>query len=181
MAAMADNDDSALSDEGTLCTTCAMCCDGTLFGVVPVVKDEVDSVAHLFPLEVFGDQTGFTQPCQYCAQGGCAVYIDRPKTCRSYACVTLKAMRKGEIDFATARSRVTAVQQVLSTMAAAVGPEETVAAFRIRARNAPDFRTLSAENPKACMQLGILQILLDRHFRSDTQKIMAHGDTMTAD
>lgn len=182
MAAMAQPDDNDHGDESSLCTSCALCCDGTLFGFVPVEADEVEAAGRLFALETFGDRTGFSQPCPHCTTGGCAAYGDRPRTCRSYACTTLKSMRNGEIDLAAARQRVSAVQQALAAMAAALGPDESVAAFRQRARAAPDFRTLSAENPRACMQLGLLQILLDRHFRKDGQKVMAAaGEAMTAD
>jgi hypothetical protein len=67
-----------------------MCCDGSLFGQVPLAPDEVPG-ARRNRLPVLDDGRGFRQPCPALAraeEGGvsCGVYDERPAACRRFAC-----------------------------------------------------------------------------------------------
>jgi hypothetical protein len=79
-------------DEGALCRQCGLCCDGTLFGRGRLEPEERDS-ARKRGLAVLDSSQGlaFEQPCAALADRGrgeraCAVYTDRPGTCRRFVC-----------------------------------------------------------------------------------------------
>ena len=98
-------------EEG-LCLSCGFCCDGTLFGSVPLKAADV-----LVPLEVGGieiqaNQTEqyFKQPCAAYRQGCCHVYTSRPANCRKYRCQLLKKYGSAAISWAEAQQRIGRVQ-----------------------------------------------------------------------
>jgi hypothetical protein len=73
----------------TLCRSCGMCCDGSLFGRVPLEPDEVQG-ARKNHLPVLASGQGFEQPCPALAgaegESGCSVYAERPRACRRFVC-----------------------------------------------------------------------------------------------
>ncbi len=69
----------------TLCRSCGLCCDGSLFGRVPLEGDEV-AVARKNRLHVIQSETAFEQPCSALADGGCSIYSERPRSCRAFVC-----------------------------------------------------------------------------------------------
>jgi hypothetical protein len=82
----------------SLCVRCGFCCDGALFGHVPVSDDEAATLpAPLAAVEREGGKTrlAFLQPCA-AFRAQCTVYDARPKTCRTYRCELLKAVEAGE-------------------------------------------------------------------------------------
>jgi hypothetical protein len=68
----------------TLCKSCGMCCDGTLFRRALLKPEEVEPAKRL-GLRVIQDR-GFEQPCPAWQNSGCTVYSDRPSVCRSFIC-----------------------------------------------------------------------------------------------
>jgi Fe-S-cluster containining protein len=77
---------------------CGFCCDGSLFGHVPLGDDEAASLpAPLAAVPREGGKTrlAFLQPCA-AFRAQCTVYEARPKTCRTYRCELLKAVEAGE-------------------------------------------------------------------------------------
>lgn len=77
-------------DLATLCQSCGMCCDGSLFGRARLEADEVAG-ARRNRLPVIESGTGFDQPCPALgpAPGGgraCSIYDERPRTCRRFVC-----------------------------------------------------------------------------------------------
>lgn len=86
--------------EGTaLCQACGLCCDGTLFRIVPVTEAEAAALSSLG----LGCQTaqdgrpGLRQPCAALCERGCAVYAQRPSPCRAFRCHQLIALEEGEV------------------------------------------------------------------------------------
>jgi Fe-S-cluster containining protein len=76
-----------------LCRSCGMCCDGSLFGRVDLEVEEAEA-ARRVRLRVVRDGRSFEQPCSALvplepdSAGGrvCAVYADRPRSCRRFVC-----------------------------------------------------------------------------------------------
>lgn len=72
-----------------LCRSCGLCCDGSLFGRVPLEAEEAP-VARKRGLLVLDDGRAFEQPCAALATAGgdrtCAAYADRPAACRRFVC-----------------------------------------------------------------------------------------------
>lgn len=78
---------------GTLCLACGMCCDGSLFGRVPLEQDEV-AAARKNRLRVLPAGAAFEQPCSALgASRACAVYAERPRACRAFVCLTYERHR----------------------------------------------------------------------------------------
>lgn len=102
---------------GTLCQACGLCCDGTLFSVVPLTEGD----APPRQLEVETKATGargLRQPCSGLAGTCCTVYEARPLACRRYQCLLYEAMASEEETLAGA---LRVVEQARALIAA-VGP-----------------------------------------------------------
>ncbi len=92
----------------SLCLSCGMCCDGTIFDTVPIKSEDF-----LPPLESAGikiekrkKEFFFNQPCTAFRQNCCQIYADRPTNCREYRCKLLRKYERGEI------SQTDALQQI---------------------------------------------------------------------
>jgi hypothetical protein len=96
------------SPSGALCRSCGLCCDGTLFGDVPLDADDSRP-----PLQAAGivlqqhdGATSFAQPCAAHRDRCCQVYRDRPASCRHYRCVLLTQCERGEVSWDEAHQKV---------------------------------------------------------------------------
>src|SRR5688572_13713072 len=94
-----------------LCTSCGLCCDGTLFAEV-----ELRSRREGFMLESFGlnvedgdDSELLIQPCGALKGTRCSIYQHRPKCCRTFECRLLRDVMEGK------RTRVDAGQIIQET------------------------------------------------------------------
>lgn len=84
----------------TLCTTCGLCCDGTLFADVELVGQ-----AEIARLEIMGMDTEnegrssglLSQPCAALRGTRCGIYAHRPKCCRSFQCLLLLNAESGAV------------------------------------------------------------------------------------
>lgn len=91
-----------------LCNACGYCCDGTLFAQVSV--GEHDAVQPLLAagirITIKDAERCFRQPCA--AHGGhsCAVYADRPATCRQFQCKLLRELESGVVEWPQALERI---------------------------------------------------------------------------
>jgi uncharacterized protein len=105
--------DDARTDEDRsgLCLACGLCCQGVLHDLVPLDEDELDR-AHKLRLPVVESPLRyvFRLPCTRLEDRRCTVYAERPRTCASYQCESLRAYGAGEIDRATALERIQAVR-----------------------------------------------------------------------
>ena len=81
----------------TLCTSCGLCCDGSLFTQVPLSADEVALLRRRgLPLLVNGERRALTQRCAALAGSSCTIYEERPEGCRRYRCM-LHAALAGDV------------------------------------------------------------------------------------
>jgi Fe-S-cluster containining protein len=72
-------------DLETLCRSCGMCCDGSLFGRVDLRAEETQA-ARRRGLKVIASGDAFEQPCAALAHGRCSIYEERPEACRRFTC-----------------------------------------------------------------------------------------------
>jgi Fe-S-cluster containining protein len=85
---------------GNLCSSCALCCDGTLFSSVPVSGDERDRLGDDPGLFVRGVEVRLRMKCSCLDQENrCKIYETRPKICRNYRCDLLKRTECSELSF----------------------------------------------------------------------------------
>jgi len=76
-----------------LCQSCGACCDGTIFA------SHRDDAGASCP-----------QPCAHHSGGACAIYEQRPKSCRTYECALLQSVKAGRTPMEAALAVVNAKQ-----------------------------------------------------------------------
>ena len=86
---------------GELCQTCGLCCDGTLFTLVPLSSDDVAPSGVTVDTKPTGAR-GLRQPCSALSGTCCTVYAQRPMACRRYQCLLFEAMQSEEEQLAGA-------------------------------------------------------------------------------
>jgi Fe-S-cluster containining protein len=147
------------SPSEALCVRCGFCCDGALFGHVPVHDDEAAALpAPLVAVERAGKKTrlAFLQPCA-AFRAQCTVYDARPKVCRTYRCELLKAVEAGERTLEEAHAIVARVQERRTDIERRVG-EPFELAKRSLVLNA-------GRDVDAFLTLLAVEKDLDAHFR----------------
>lgn len=154
---------AALAPSAALCTRCGFCCDGSLFGHVPVTDDEAASLPaplEAVPREGKKTRLAFVQPCA-AFSAHCTVYDARPKTCRTYRCELLKAVEGGEQTYEHAHAIVARVHERRRTIEERVG-EPFDAAKRSLVLNA-------ARDVDAFLTLLAVEKDLDAYFRKHAE------------
>jgi uncharacterized protein len=82
-----------------LCSSCGMCCDGTLFPYFRINNDERE----LFSTREISGIRNVPQPCEhFIGCSGCKIYQNRPNTCSEYKCPVLKGFEGGKLSYETA-------------------------------------------------------------------------------
>ena len=120
-------------ERSDLCLACGLCCQGVLHDLVPLDEDELER-AHQLRLPVVESplRVAFRLPCPRLDDRRCTVYPERPRTCASYACETLRAYGAGEIDEETALDRIRQVREQSAEVARRAGEgSRTEAATRL--------------------------------------------------
>lgn len=112
-----------------LCTQCGICCDGTLYGSVVIAFTEVPRLEriHLPILSHEGNASTMSQPCSALRGFSCAVYAERPCSCREYACSLRKSVAAGE-PLEIARKKIARMHELLATIRSGFGcpPGESI-------------------------------------------------------
>ncbi|MFM2152448.1 MAG: hypothetical protein RL199_883 [Pseudomonadota bacterium] len=159
-----------MSDVGTLCLSCGLCCDGTLFGLVRVDAAEAAHAAR-HRLAVVTRDDGvmrLAQPCNALDGTACRIYGDRPQTCRHYLCDLARALEEDELGLDEASSVVDETKRLRDTLAAALGPDDAPHLRRRLQQRARDaHRPLVGEplSDGALATLAALEEQLDHVFR----------------
>ena len=96
---------STETEEQALCTSCGMCCDGTLFEFTPIETDEMQvflsSEIGLFPLS--DGALAMPQACHHLKNKYCDIYQSvRPAICGTFKCKLLKNFLRSEITYSDA-------------------------------------------------------------------------------
>jgi Fe-S-cluster containining protein len=97
-----------------LCTSCGLCCDGSMFADLELASAREALAAEAMGLEVdeADDARGgmvLVQPCAALKSRRCSVYAFRPKCCRSFECGLLQRVKRGLVSLEEAEGRVAAV------------------------------------------------------------------------
>ncbi|MBB4612568.1 YkgJ family cysteine cluster protein [Novosphingobium taihuense] len=157
--------------EQDLCTGCAACCDGTIFGYVEVSRDEEVALGGLFTMESRKDDAIFYQPCPHSVGQRCQIYSRRPETCRKFHCHTLKALRGGEIESGEAVRRVDQMLKQREQLQADLLKDETLNQARNRRQMIASSQERTPTEMTFLLKLTAFDLLLDRYFR-DPRKSM---------
>ncbi len=121
-----------MTEPGTeLCLACGLCCDGSLFGLVPLRDAEV-AVARRHGLVLLHDRM-LVQPCGALGSGArrpCAIHAERPASCRAFECRLLAAERSDPSASAGRFATVARARALLATVTAGGAPESVIDELR---------------------------------------------------
>lgn len=104
-----------MSPVGTLCTSCGICCDGTLFVASRLQPGE------RMPGAV--SRGWFSLPCDQLKDRCCSIYEQRPQACRNFECKLVGALRSGAVTLDEGLAIVAEAHRRLDAATAAVGFE----------------------------------------------------------
>lgn len=160
-------------DGFTLCSRCALCCDGSLFGDVRLEAGEVETAQKLhLPLVTKETHLSFRQPCpKLRADATCSIYEERPQACRGFVCHTLSAYQAGEIDLPAAEARVRRLRAAAARVVASLpeglaeqGLWRGAEMFSEQGESAPDRAAWRAEHGALLLDILELELLCRRDF-----------------
>lgn len=106
--------DKEITTQQSLCLSCGLCCDGTLFGKVPLKPSDILPPLEAAGIEIQSKETkkSFKQPCVAFQKNCCQVYADRPTNCRKYRCELLKNYESGNILWEEAVKKVNRAREI---------------------------------------------------------------------
>ncbi|MEM7664376.1 MAG: YkgJ family cysteine cluster protein [Pseudomonadota bacterium] len=164
---------AAAANSGDLCTECGLCCNGALFDYAELAGDQVAHARQL-NLKVLrnGEKFGYGFPCPQLDGAVCRVYDKRPEVCRNFRCKTLREYEAGDIDVGEGMERIRAARNALSETYKQLPDGTTLTEarrWRRQAGEAAAGETLNA-SPILMMALGMLDVVLDEHFRRPEQR-----------
>ena len=154
----------------SLCSSCGMCCDGTLFH--SVVLQSTDSPRTLSSLGLTLKRkpgvTTFRQPCSAHQNHQCAIYENRPQRCRLFNCQQLLRVASGEITQSAARERIASTREKINQVVGKIerltetNPNQGLAQrFSVAITN----KVPSPERTELEAAMAELQAILEKEFR----------------
>lgn len=147
----------------TLCTSCGLCCDGSLHGHVTLLVEEVERARALgLPLLTDG-RRGFSTPCPKLVGRRCSIYEVRPTACHGYKCQLLYDLEADRVSLSEALATVTTALGI----SAEIGRDPPVPPA-----------TGPIERARRTLRLTAFRIFLDRHFRNKYEGPMITQETV---
>lgn len=166
----------APTEQQSLCLSCGLCCDGTIFGRVQLKEGDQPIPLQAGGIQILkkGDASYFKQPCLAYQQNCCQVYADRPANCQRYRCALLKKYERGEVSWDDARQRIDRVRELKSRLKSemvGIFPDSYQMSLPQILKAAPEQKEL-ATNPallktwgQAMLLLSALQDCIQQHFQ----------------
>ncbi len=93
----------------TLCTTCGLCCDGSLLADVELKGRAEATKLEVMGLDIEDDGEGrwlMSLPCRALQGTRCGIYAHRPGCCRTFECRLLQDVRHGAVGVDEAKSHI---------------------------------------------------------------------------
>jgi uncharacterized protein len=163
----------------SLCLTCGLCCDGTLFSHVKLESDDNDAALAL-DIQTVGEPGPriLKQHCPTHKNCSCQIYQNRPNACRNFQCALLKRFNKHEISQAAAlkiiRDATTLRDEVKESMRSAFGENNySFDEFTVRLKTRwKDADSLEARDrvSELFRKFAILWLCINKHFRHQWQR-----------
>lgn len=116
---------SAGPDGSRLCLACGLCCQGILHDWAKLTPDEVEAAeGHGLKTFIHPDGPAFRLPCPCHRDGRCAIYAERPTTCRGYQCKLLRRYLAGEVTAEDGLRRIEQVKRLVDGIRRRIGAPE---------------------------------------------------------
>lgn len=142
----------------SLCLSCGLCCDGTLFSTVPLEAGEAARLKGRVSLVRGGG--AMKQPCRALEGVSCRVYEERPATCRRFRCLVLQQLESGEVSEGDAQAFIAEVFARRRRVAETLDLEDERRALKLAREQAKD-GSISPETLNALERLTRLLMFLN--------------------
>lgn len=163
----------------SLCLTCGLCCDGTLFSYVEIESDDNDAALAL-DIQTVGEPGPriLKQHCPAHKNCSCTIYQNRPNTCRNFQCALLKRFNKHRISQAEAlkiiRDAVKLRDEVKRGMRSALGEnnysfDEFTARLKARWKDADSVEARDRVS-ELFRKFAILWLCINKNFHDRWQR-----------
>lgn len=166
--------DAELSIASRLCLACGMCCDGTVYGVARLDREEIPkAVARGFrPCTAPNGSDAFDFPCSHLDGKACTIYDQwRPQVCGDYFCALQDRVKANEMTEAQALETIAATLKSRDQLREVLPPDETLAQARQRFETVvKSGGTLDPQDARTAVKLFVLEKMLDRHFRKSGEE-----------
>jgi uncharacterized protein len=178
------------SSSQSLCLTCGLCCDGTMFSSVQLKSDDEITSLKAVGTKIYSDNHAnmLKLPCAAHKNGTCTVYANRPQICRTYKCELLKTFEREEISHEAALriiNKVVSLKNEVNALALAASintqSKEEVTLLQKRWLRGPRVRATKQSHANDFLKFGALQIYLDRFFRKGpaVQAVASSSDSVS--
>lgn len=142
----------------SLCLTCGLCCDGTMFPAGPVTPEEAARFEGV--LDFSADGTKLLLGCRALDGCRCTIYGgERPGICSQFKCLMLSSLEAGKLTEAEAKEGIAELMSRRAAVAELVGIDEPRRALRV-AREQVAAGTASEEVKRALQRLTRLTLLM---------------------
>jgi uncharacterized protein len=184
-----DANEGVVSSSQSLCLTCGLCCDGTLFYGVLLKSDDDVTPLKAAGINIVSDNasTLLQLPCAAHKNCTCTVYENRPQGCRTYKCELLKRFERDDISQQSALEIINKIKSLKNEMNALALAASTTAQsgeeiklLLNRCQTDPSIGAARQDYAHVLLKFGELQIYLDRFFREEAMFAPASLDRSPA-
>ncbi len=162
-------------DGQSLCMTCGLCCDGTLFGLANLcAEDDITPLSHPH-IGIFsnGGRAAIKLPCMAHANRACSIYSERPHVCRLLR--RFKANKIPEGRALDVIQKAIALRDNVKQQMRTVFGEADCNFDDFTARLSSHWKDASSTEAKASVSalfqsFAALWLYLNRHFRAEWQR-----------
>ena len=183
-----DADGSMASSSQSLCLTCGLCCDGSIFSSVRLKPDDEITPLKAVGINIVSDSesNAFKQPCAAHKNCTCTVYANRPQECRRYKCELLKRFERDDISHEAALeiiNKMISLKNEVKALALAASTNtqsaEEIIVLMKRCWRDPSIGATKQGYAHVFLKFVTLQIYLDRFFREEAMFAPASPRSIT--
>ena len=120
----------------SLCLSCGLCCDGTMFPLAVITPSE--AAKYKGRLNIAEDGRHLKLPCPALDGCKCTTYLDRPKVCGESKCLVLASLELGKLTSEEAHEAIAEVVGRRQKVADLVGVKDPRQALVLARRQAAD-------------------------------------------
>ena len=147
----------------SLCVACGLCCQGMFHEQARAFPEEVAWLEGKgFTVGTGPQGLAFSLPCSHLGAGGCSLYAERPRTCRTYQCRLLARYLAGEVSLEQALGTVEQVHALRDQILGKLRPDDPAHSLWQQIRS-QDPESL---DPETSLDIASLLVLASRHFES---------------